>query len=505
MVVSSLTARPRRLALLVAGALLALGACSDRPADAIRFGLASAPVTLDPRYATDAASTRVNRLLYRRLVDFDERFRPVPALASWERVTPTRYRFTLGARGRRFHDGSRLDARDVKATYDHVLDPENASPHRGSLAPHLERIEVVDADTVDFVLRAPDPIFPGRLALGILPRDGIAREHPFNQRPVGSGPFEFVAWPDDGALRVRRLHDGQPVEFVRVREFTVRVLKLLRGEVDLLQGDLPPEVVSWLERRGDVEVSTGRGTNFAYLGFNLEDPAVGDRRVRRAIALAVDRGAIIGHVWGGAARPASALLPPGHWAGHPSLRPIPHDPAAARRLLAEAGYGAARPLELVYKTSSDPFRVRIATIVQHQLRDAGVEVRLETHDWGTFYADVKSGRFQMYSLAWVGVKMPDIFRYVFHSEATPPRGANRGRFRSPVADRLIERAERAGDLEAQAAIYRRLQEHLLERLPYVPLWYEDNVLVTSRRVRGYRLAPDGNYDALLDVERVHDG
>ena len=107
---------------------LVLGACGDPPGDALRMGLASPPVNLDPRFATDAASARVNRLLYRRLVEFDPRGLPLPSLADWEQIGATRYRFILGDEGREFSDGSRLDAEDVAATYRFILDSANASP-----------------------------------------------------------------------------------------------------------------------------------------------------------------------------------------------------------------------------------------------------------------------------------------------------------------------------------------------------------------------------------------
>ena len=464
----------------------------------LRFGLASAPVTLDPRFATDATSTRINRLLYARLVDFDAHLMPVPALAHWERLAPDRYRFHLGETGRRFHDGSRLTARDVKATYDFVLDPANASPHRASLS-LIAAIEVRDEDTLDFRLTRPDPLFPAYLVIGILPASAMTAGRAFNRMPLGSGPFRFEAWPTDDRLRLRRVADDQPLEFVRVSDPTVRVLKLLRGEIDLLQNDLSPELIRYLRRQEGITVHTGRGTNFSYLGFNLEDPALRDLRVRRAIALAIDRQAIIRYLMDGAARPASALLPPDHWAGNPALPLIPYDPAAARALLSEAGFGPGRPLRLSYKTSTDQFRVRLATVLQSQLHAVGVEVDLRSYDWGTFYGDIKAGNFQMYSLAWVGIKTPDIFRYVLHSSSLPPQGANRGRFRDAATDALIEQAEAAPDLAQQAAVYRRLQARLLDQLPYVPLWYEDHVVAARSGVTGYHLSLDGNYDGLITL------
>ena len=95
--------------------------------------------------------------------------------------------------------------------------------------------------------------------------------------------------------------------------------------------------------------------------------------------------------------------------------------------------------------------------------------------------------------------MPDIFRYVFHSESMPPRGANRGRWADPRVDALIADAEAAPDLDTQARLYRELQERVMEAMPYVPLWYESQVFAARRGVRGYRLTPDGSYDGLVEA------
>jgi peptide/nickel transport system substrate-binding protein len=486
------------IGLFVSVLLLGPIACTHSPSDSLRFGLASAPITLDPHFATDATSERINRLLYRRLVGFDEDFLPIPALATWRQITPKQYEFMLGKEGRAFHDGTWLTSADVKATYDFILNPRNASTHRTQLAT-IEHIEAPDADTVRFYLNQPDPLFPGRLSIGIMPASRMASGHDFNRSPIGSGPFAFLDWPDEGRLRLVRLSDNRIFEFLHVADPTVRVLKLLRGEIDMLQNDLPPELVAYLSKNENVQVIKAQGSNFTYLGFNLNDPIVGRLGVRRAIAHALDREAIIKYVLGGAARPAAGLLLPNHWAGNQALSSYPYDPDKARALLRQEGFGLDHPVQITHKTSTDPFRIRLATIIQSQMAKVGIDVRLRSYDWGTFYGDIKAGRFQMYSLTWVGIKTPDIFRTIFHSSAIPPDGANRGRFVSAQADHLIETAEASLDLKIQAQYYRELQAYLLKELPYVPLWYEDHVFVARRDLVGYTLAVDGNYDSLVSV------
>lgn len=479
--------------------LLLLSACGEAPdQQTIRMGLATAPLNLDPRFATDATSARINRLLYQRLVEFDERSMPIPGIADWQRISPTHYRFHLHQPGSRFSNGLPVMAEDVVATYRFVIDPANASPHRAALG-LIERVVVVDGKTIDFHLNRSDPLFPAYLILEILPARLIAAKHPFEMAPVGSGDFVFIDRPEPGRLVLQRRHDRQRFEMLEVKNPTVRVLKLLRGEIHLLQNDLSPELIGYLKSSKEIVINQLEGINFSYLGFNMQDSATADPLVRRAIAHAIDRETIIQQVMNRSARTAEALFPPEHWAGSDELEPIPYAPEQARSLLKQAGYTEENPLQLVYKTSSDPFRIRLATIIQSQLNSVGIEVDLRSYDWGTFFGDIKAGRFQLYSLTWVGLRTPDSFRYIFASDSIPPNGANRGRYSNKQVDELLDQAERQYSLEALAGNYRRIQRILHDDLPYVPLWYEDHLAASRKEITGYRLIPDGNYDGLKQV------
>ncbi|MES9971616.1 MAG: ABC transporter substrate-binding protein, partial [Candidatus Thiodiazotropha sp.] len=374
----------------------------------------------------------------------------------------------------------------------------NASPKRSALT-LIESLSKVDDETVDFKLSRADPLFPAYLTLEILPADLIAENHDFAQQPIGSGGFSFHAWPVAGKLVLQRRYDKQLFEFLEVKNPTVRVLKLLRGEIDMLQNDISPELIGYLDSQPGIDIERRHGSNFTYIGFNLRDSHMGDSRVRQAVAYAIDRQAIIDHVMHGAARQAEALLPPEHWAGASALTAHDHDPERAVSLLAAAGYGADNPLRLVYKTSSDPYRIRLATVIQSQLKEVGIEVELRSYDWGTFFGDIKGGNFQLYSLSWVGIRTPDIFRYIFASDSLPPAGANRGRYESRAVDRLLQQVASADTLQSQAKLYQRIQQQIHQDLPYVPLWYEAQVSASNPRISGYQLKADGNYDGLGQV------
>lgn len=477
---------------------LLLAACGSQDSDTIVFAVATAPSVLDPRLASDAASERTNALLYDRLVVLDDRGTAHPGMADWQAIGPQHYRLTLRPDRAAFWDGRQPSAADVVATYRSLLEPALGSPHAGALA-HLTEVVAVDDARIDFHLVRPDPLFPSRLTIGIVPV-GALHGRNLAREPLGSGPFVFSGWREDGGLALTRRSDGQHVMLTPVADPTMRVLKLLRGEAQLVQNDLPSELYDYLADDPELQLVEGPGTTFAYIGFNLADPVLARREVRLAIAHAIDREAIIAYLFGGRAQAAESVLRSQHWAGVGGLAPYAYDPARARDYLRRAGYDAANPLVLSYKTSTDPFRLRIAHVFQSQLAEVGIQLRIASYEWGTFFGDIKAGRFQLYSLAWVGVNTPDILRYAFHSASTPPAGANRGRYRSALVDRLIERAELA-EPAAAAGLYAQIQRRIHEDLVYLPLWYESNV-VASRGLAGYRPGHDGNYLALTDVRRA---
>ena len=456
----------------------------QQPRQDIRLAVAQAPINLDPRYATDAASARVNRLIYRSLVNFDSASKVVSDLATWQLVSSTQYRFKLGAAGRSFHDGSVLNAEDVQATYQSLIALKD-SPLSAEFA-NIQQIKVLDADTVDFYLKQADSAFPSKLIIGILPAKTIESDVDVGHHPIGSGPLKFESWQH--VLQLRRVNDGQAITLLEVKDPTVRVLKLLRGEVDILQGDLPPELVKYLKKQNSVNVQEVAGANFSYLGFNCQDNTLANLKVRQAIAHAINRPAIILQALVGGTREAGAILPPEHWVGNADLQAYEYNPALSRQLLQEAGIQL--PLKITYKTSTDPQRVRLATIMQDQMREAGIEMEIKSLDWGTFFEDVKQGNFQLFGLTWVGINTPDIYVKAFASDNVPPQGFNRGRFADAYLDALLAKQD-----------WKATTTYIHQQLPYVPLWYEGQFAATRHDIQGYAPKADGNWDDLAQVTR----
>jgi peptide/nickel transport system substrate-binding protein len=273
----------------------------------------------------------------------------------------------------------------------------------------------------------------------------------------------------------------------------------------LLQNDLEPDTLPWLEKNVTAEIDTRPGTTFQYIGINCSHPPLKDPKVRRAIAMAIDRERIIRHLLKDLATPANSLLSPFNWAYDKSVPHHPFDPRRAKRLLDEAGFpdpdgdGPLPRLRLSFKTTTIELRRRIAEAFKEQLGHVGIELEIRSYEWGTFYSDIKNGNFHLYSLAWVGIMDPDIYYQILHSSAVPPNGDNRGRYINRSLDTLLEQGRTNTDPAQRKAIYAEVQQIIAADLPFIPLWWVKNVVVRSPAVHGFKSYPDGELISLKSV------
>ena len=178
-------------------------------------------------------------------------------------------------------------------------------------------------------------------------------------------------------------------------------------------------------------------------------------------------------------------------------------PEKARQLLDAGGYPAMNGIRfhLTMKTSTEESSRAMAAVFQQQLREVGIALDIRSFEPATFLSDVMHGEFQVYSLRWLGGNEdPDIFEYAFHSARIIPNGANRQYYSNPRVDALIDKARAEIDQKARKRDYAELQKILAEELPYINLWYFDNVVVFSKRVSNVQLNPSGNYDFLKTTE-----
>ena len=491
----------------------ALSGCKSRVSNprTVVMIIESSPNNLDLREGTDAQSERVGGVIFDALVKKDEHYNLEPWLAtSWEQPDP----LTLVIHLRdcvRFHDGRPLEAEDVAWTIRSMIDGTLITAKGGAFA-SVDRVEARDRLTLAVRLKHPDAGLLFNMSdglFGVVPR-GAGRD--FGLHPVGSGPFRFVSAVQDKEVVVARNADywaGAPkidgVRFTVVPDAITSALELRKGSADLASNVLTFDMLHTLEKAPNVGVESGPSSVVIYTNFNVSDPVLRDRRVRQAIACAVDRQAIVDAIWRGQATLASTLLPAGHWAAatDAEMAQYPHDVARAERLLEEAGFHRGRDglrLRITLKTSTDETTRLMAAVLQQQLRAAGIRLEIRSAEFGTFYSDVTRGAFQMYALRWIGSNEdPDIFRYTFASSAFPPKGANRGRYSNPRVDALLIAAAAETDQTKRRAEYVEVQKILAEDLPGIPLWYPNNEVVHSRRIVGVRPTGSGTFDYLREI------
>lgn len=474
-------------------------------------GVEAGPGAIDPRRGGSQATSRVVHLVYDGLVRIDERGEIVPALARrWEIPDPLTYVFHLRD-GLRFHDGTACDAEDVRRTLETILDPEFPTYRKEDFR-NVERVEAPDRLTVVIRLREPFAPLLFNLTVGIVPAEcGFETGEP----PPGTGPYRLAAHRTDRYIDFERFDDyalgpvrTAAVRFKIVPQVTVRMLELRKGSVDMVVNDLDPDILELFRGDSRFRVMESPGCTYAYVGFNFTDPLLADRRVRQAIAMAIDVDEMVTHWARGTADPASGLIPPMSWAWVPDLPRPPFDPAGARALLDRAGWpdpdgpqGPAPRFSLAFKaTTSDVSRQKSA-ILKEYLRRVGIELKIRQLEWGTFYEDIRKGAFQVYSLNWTGVGLldPDILRTRFHSALVPPRGLNRGQYSNPAADRLFDEGLRLPDRGERYAVYAEAQRLLAEDLPYISLWYKKNHAVLRAGLDGFTLGPTGDFYFLKDV------
>lgn len=499
------------LAGLVSLAGLACRGSEATEADTIVVALDSTPQTLDPRFAGGANAVHVIQLVCSALYKFDHTGTPVPDLARAAHFEgPLRFRVEL-RKDVRFHDGTPLRARDVEASFASVLDPEVGAIARGDLA-FLERVRANGEFEVVFELRKPfAPLLHKLAGVMILPATQVAATgREALESPVCAGPFKLASFDRGERILLERneayFGGAPPAPRVLLRVLpnsATRVIELLKGSVHLVVNGVPPYALGPLEQAEGLRVLRGPGASTTYLGLNLEQPELADLQVRRALAHAIDRAAIVGTLLRGRATLASALLPPNHAARPEFGAGIAYDPDRARELLDAAGYpdppGREPRFRISYKTSTDRLRKQIGEVIAYQLGEVGIEMEARSLEWGTFYGDIQKGNFHTYTLKWVGLTDPDIFYYVFHSGSIPPDGANRGRYRSARVDDWIERSRATGDESERRALYQSIEKTLARDLPYVFLWHEDDTAVVSTRLDGFELEPGGGLRALARV------
>jgi peptide/nickel transport system substrate-binding protein len=516
---NSLQYKPAISARLIAmlGTLLLAVACSPQgkhhPDDVVIIGQTAEPKSLDPHVATSLNDFRILVNIYEGLVRFREgTLEPEPALASAWDISDDGRRYTFHLREDvLFQDGTVFDAEAVKFNFERMCDQDHPFHHTGPFPlafffDKIENIEVADRYTVVFHLAEPFAPLLSNLAYptGLMVSPAAVQRHDMNygRQPTGTGPFRFVQWEARRRIVLERnpAYWGEPTRpgtlvFRPLTDPMTRVAELMAGGVDIVT-ELSPDNVALLRDSTRFVVHEQTGPHLWFVILNTREGPFRDKRVRQAVNYAIDKRALVEHVLQHTATEAAGPVPDAFgWASNDNIKPYPHDPEHARSLLQEAGYDNSVTVRLLAPTSGSGMLspIQMATAIQGNLAEVGIDVHIETYEWNTFLAKVNrglAGQGDMAEMAWM-TNDPDTLPYLaLRSEATPDQGGfNSGYYQSADADALIEQARTTTNRTERARLYRKLEYIVHEDAPwiFVASWRQN--AVTTSRLKGFALQP----------------
>jgi peptide/nickel transport system substrate-binding protein len=494
--------------------IVMLAACTPRdrrtPDDTIVMLVDSRLNTEDPRYARTNSDSKLGRLVAAGLTAVDTPdLQARPWLAS-KIVTVDPVTIDITVRDdARFSDGSYVTADDVAKTYTSVLADVASIAHK-NIAERIASVEVIAPKTARFHLTSPIATFLTDIDFGIL------SFHPGVTGVVGAGPYVLRELDDQHALLDANPYyfEGPPktphLDIRVVHDSAARILMMVGGTADIAQNNLRMDLVDEIAERSRVHVSSSPSVLLTYLAMNNDDPMLHDLRVREAIALALDRPAIIAAQFEGRAVLATGLMAPMHPAYYAKVPHWDRDLPRANALLDEAGYKPRADgirAHLVFKISSDAFRVTIARVIASQLAEVGLEVEVRPFEFETMFADLKKGAYQLGMMQTSEITGPDYYYSYFNSGRIPtevdPDATNRWRYRNPEVDRLTDAGRHELDPVKRQAIYDDIQRIVATDLPVVPLWHEDNIVLTNVDIEGYAIAPNARFNgAAIATKRL---
>ncbi|MCL6450258.1 MAG: hypothetical protein K6T75_03075 [Acetobacteraceae bacterium] len=460
------------------------------------------PDGLDPHKTVAAATFEISVNIYDTLIAVDAGGNLQPGLAASWTSSPDGLTWTFKLRPDiYFHNGRKLVASDVKASFERILDPATAHSRASDYAV-IERIDAPDPETVVFHLKEYHAAFLSNLAMGwaaVVPVEAAAE---LKTHPIGTGPFRLVEWVPNQHIKLQRFDRyfirGVPyldeVIFKIIPDDSVQTVSLKTGEVDVVP-NLPPEAAADVANNPTLKLYTAPMNMVQIMAINNARAPFNDRRVRQALSYSVDKLDVIdGASWGYGTAIGSHMPPVSPYYLDLSYR-YPRDLERARALLAEAGLpqGFSCVLSL-----PQPYEIhrRAGEVIAGQLLEAGVRAELSVVEWGTWLEQIYRGRnYELTVIAHTGRLDPDPFlnRYTSSSKE------NYMNYNNPEYDRLVAEGARTLDPAARKSIYNRLQQMLCDDAVALYIQAPHAVIGLNRRVEGWQVFPIN----VLDLRRVY--
>jgi peptide/nickel transport system substrate-binding protein len=484
----------------------------------LRRRLFGEPTTLNAVLQSSAPEAQVLQYVQRNLFDFDARLELVPGLAEGLEISPDGLSYTITLRADAvWEDGRPVTSADAVFTIRKIVDPKIPANVFKPVFESFESVEALDGRRFQVRFSRPYAFRSMAFVLPLLPEHRFAGQNFLkskqNRAPLANGPYRFVSWKTQESVELERneKYPGPRGHFDRivfriVSDNTTAYRLLLEGELDEDQLD------SGLKDRAARDPAFAAccrllefyNLDYNYVVLNNRSPLFADPRARRAVTMLLDRASIVRGLYKGSARIISGPWAPDSPAYEARVPPLPFDPAAAARLLDEAGWkdtdgdgvrdrdGRPFAFDLLVSAGSEIGR-QIDEMLSAELARVGVTARIRTLEWAAFVEKIDAGDFEAASLAWSAVDPnPDPYFY-WHSSQCSPNGLNNGCYASPEADRLMETARLETDPGRRKEVLARLHRLLRDDAPAVFVVNAAQKVALRRRIRGLTTSPLGLY------------
>lgn len=445
--------------------------------------------SLDPHASTDQYSQRVIANIYDRLVEVDEDMEIIPSFAmEWENIDETTVVFKL-REGVKFHSGKEVTSEDVKYSLERAM----GSPKLGSLYTLFDRVEAIDKYTVSVTTKKPFGALLYHLShksASILNKDFVEENKGnINQIADGTGAYMLDSWTAGDNIVLKRNKDyfrGKPaIEYVKIRsiaEENSKVIGLETGEIDIA-ADLESMSRNTILENDSLILAETSSFSVQYLGMNVEKPYLNDIRVRKAIAMAIDKNIIIETILMGAMEEANSFLAPGVFGYSKDAATYDYNPDEAKKLIEETGYDG---IELTVLTSNNTTRAQICEVIQAQLKEIGIDLKIEIVEWGTFLSDTSTGEAELYMLGWSPSTGDGDYGLVPNTHSVNKgSGGNRSFYENKELDRVLDMAKEELDVEKRKELYAEAQDIINEDVAVLPLYYQLSNAGLNKSVEGY--------------------
>ena len=517
-----------RTLLLAGAAALSLSAAQ---AKTLVYCSEGSPENFNPQLNTTGTTFDATHPVYGRLIEFKPGSTDIePGLAERWDVSPDGKTVTFHLRhgvkwqsNAAFKPTREFNADDVLFTFNRMAKDDHpyhkvsggSYDYWGDLALNtlVASVDKVDDYTVRFVLTAPNAPFVSDMAMefaSILSAEygdalmKAGKPEQIDQTPIGTGPFSFVAYQRDATIRYRRFDDfwGEKAKldtlvFSINKDPAVRLAKLRAGECQVSAYPAPADLPG-IRADANLQLLDQSGLNIGYLSFNTQKKPFDDKRVRQALSMAIDRKAILDAVFLGAGQPAKNLIPPTVWSYNDSVQPLPYDPAAAKKLLAEAGFPDGFETDLWAMPVQRPYNPdarRIGELMQADLAKIGVRARIVSYEWGEYRKRAAQGEHSMVQLGWTGDNGdPDnFFVPLAGCAAARPGGGNSAKWCNKAFDDLVNRAVTLTDKGERTKLYEQAQVIMREESPFFLIAHSIAYQPMRKGVTGYTMSPFGRH------------